>query len=179
MVSYFEPQRVSVLMESSHVSQLRRSSWRRVESCREMWQVYVLPAWNSNDAEDSIVGKTLAYTSIQFTNAKGEIAARGSHTKYVACTYPHDAFLEIYGHWRLTDMLHWPGSTHKISLKNCHLTENNELSEGHDILVFIQTLRRCTIQSYSNQGNADIRRNTLPIIQQFESSRDLGRVSIK
>lgn len=31
----------------------------------------------------SIVGKSLAYTSIQFTNAKGEIAARGSHTKYV------------------------------------------------------------------------------------------------
>ncbi|KAE8453653.1 hypothetical protein EG329_009164 [Mollisiaceae sp. DMI_Dod_QoI] len=27
-------------------------------------------------------GKTLAYTSIQFTNSKGEIAARGSHTKY-------------------------------------------------------------------------------------------------
>ncbi|TVY68999.1 putative esterase [Lachnellula suecica] len=26
-------------------------------------------------------GKTLAYTSIQFTNSKGEIAARGSHTK--------------------------------------------------------------------------------------------------
>jgi hypothetical protein len=29
------------------------------------------------------VGKTLAYTSIQFINTKGEIAARGSHTKYV------------------------------------------------------------------------------------------------
>lgn len=26
-------------------------------------------------------GKTLAYTSIQFVNEKGEIAARGSHTK--------------------------------------------------------------------------------------------------
>lgn len=26
-------------------------------------------------------GKTLAYTSISFTNSKGEIAARGSHTK--------------------------------------------------------------------------------------------------
>jgi acyl-coenzyme A thioesterase 13 len=26
-------------------------------------------------------GKTLAYTSICFTNSKGEIAARGSHTK--------------------------------------------------------------------------------------------------
>ena len=29
-------------------------------------------------------GKTLAYTSISFTNSKGEIAARGSHTKWVA-----------------------------------------------------------------------------------------------
>ncbi|KAM0164439.1 hypothetical protein ACHAPG_000637 [Botrytis cinerea] len=28
-------------------------------------------------------GKTLAYTSIQFTNSKGEVAARGSHTKSV------------------------------------------------------------------------------------------------
>jgi len=27
------------------------------------------------------VGKTLAYTSIEFTNSKGELAARGSHTK--------------------------------------------------------------------------------------------------
>jgi len=32
-------------------------------------------------------GKTLAYTSIQFTNSKGEIAARGSHTKYVALAW--------------------------------------------------------------------------------------------
>ncbi|KAE9377186.1 acyl-coenzyme A thioesteras-like protein 13 [Stipitochalara longipes BDJ] len=34
-------------------------------------------------------GKTLAYTSIQFTNAKGEVAARGSHTKYVALAWKH------------------------------------------------------------------------------------------
>ncbi|CAD6448306.1 21b28138-40e9-4a73-b6c9-8137343f90ce [Sclerotinia trifoliorum] len=32
-------------------------------------------------------GKTLAYTSIQFTNSKGELAARGSHTKYVALAW--------------------------------------------------------------------------------------------
>ncbi|KAI2607739.1 Thioesterase/thiol ester dehydrase-isomerase [Hypoxylon fragiforme] len=30
------------------------------------------------------IGKTLAYTSITFRNSKGELAARGSHTKYVA-----------------------------------------------------------------------------------------------
>ncbi|KAI1155607.1 Thioesterase/thiol ester dehydrase-isomerase [Nemania diffusa] len=29
------------------------------------------------------IGKTLAYTSITFQNTKGELAARGSHTKYV------------------------------------------------------------------------------------------------
>ena len=28
------------------------------------------------------VGKTLAYTSIRFTNSKEELVARGSHTKY-------------------------------------------------------------------------------------------------
>ncbi|PBP19757.1 PaaI_thioesterase family protein [Diplocarpon rosae] len=34
-------------------------------------------------------GKTLAYTSIEFTNAKGQLAARGSHTKYVALAWKH------------------------------------------------------------------------------------------
>ncbi|PSS15080.1 hypothetical protein M430DRAFT_123751 [Amorphotheca resinae ATCC 22711] len=34
-------------------------------------------------------GKTLAYTSIQFTNSKGELAARGSHTKYIALAWKH------------------------------------------------------------------------------------------
>jgi len=29
-------------------------------------------------------GKTLAYTSIRFTNDKNELVARGSHTKYVS-----------------------------------------------------------------------------------------------
>lgn len=33
------------------------------------------------------VGKTLAYTSIRFTNAKDELVARGSHTKYVALAW--------------------------------------------------------------------------------------------
>ncbi|KAL4787561.1 HotDog domain-containing protein [Aspergillus varians] len=32
-------------------------------------------------------GKTLAYTSIRFMNAKGDIFARGSHTKYVALAW--------------------------------------------------------------------------------------------
>ncbi|RYP89825.1 hypothetical protein DL770_004036 [Monosporascus sp. CRB-9-2] len=46
------------------------------------------------------VGMTLAYTSVVFKNSKGELAARGSHTKYVskawqaqseAFTLPEDA----------------------------------------------------------------------------------------
>ncbi|KEZ42187.1 hypothetical protein SAPIO_CDS6258 [Scedosporium apiospermum] len=32
------------------------------------------------------IGKTLAYTMVHFWNSKGELAARGSHTKYVAGT---------------------------------------------------------------------------------------------
>ncbi|KAL2866852.1 PaaI family thioesterase [Aspergillus lucknowensis] len=32
-------------------------------------------------------GKTLAYTSIKFTNGKGDVFARGSHTKYVALAW--------------------------------------------------------------------------------------------
>jgi acyl-coenzyme A thioesterase 13 len=35
----------------------------------------------------STVGKTLAFTSINFTNSKGELFARGSHTKYVALAW--------------------------------------------------------------------------------------------
>jgi acyl-coenzyme A thioesterase 13 len=33
------------------------------------------------------VGKTLAFTSINFSNSKGEVFARGSHTKYVALAW--------------------------------------------------------------------------------------------
>ncbi|GLA16264.1 hypothetical protein AnigIFM62618_002834 [Aspergillus niger] len=32
-------------------------------------------------------GKTLAYTSIKFANTKGEVFARGSHTKFVAVAW--------------------------------------------------------------------------------------------
>ncbi|KAK7424671.1 hypothetical protein QQX98_000247 [Neonectria punicea] len=32
------------------------------------------------------IGKTLAYTTVTFTNGKGQLAARGSHTKYVTGT---------------------------------------------------------------------------------------------
>lgn len=30
------------------------------------------------------IGKTLAFTQVTFTNSKGQLAARGSHTKWVA-----------------------------------------------------------------------------------------------
>ncbi|GAT25367.1 thioesterase family protein [Aspergillus luchuensis] len=36
---------------------------------------------------DLNVGKTLAYTSIKFANTKGEVFARGSHTKFVALAW--------------------------------------------------------------------------------------------
>ncbi|KLU82642.1 PaaI_thioesterase [Magnaporthiopsis poae ATCC 64411] len=36
------------------------------------------------------IGKTLAYTTVVFQNAKGELAARGSHTKFVAKVWPND-----------------------------------------------------------------------------------------
>ncbi|KAJ4190315.1 hypothetical protein FALCPG4_004331 [Fusarium falciforme] len=32
------------------------------------------------------IGKTLAFTQVTFTNSKGQLAARGSHTKYVTGT---------------------------------------------------------------------------------------------
>jgi acyl-coenzyme A thioesterase 13 len=32
-------------------------------------------------------GKTLAYTSVQFTNAQNQLVARGSHTKFVALAF--------------------------------------------------------------------------------------------
>ena len=36
---------------------------------------------------ESTVGKTLAFTSINFSNSNGEVFARGSHTKYVALAW--------------------------------------------------------------------------------------------
>ncbi|RDA93178.1 hypothetical protein CP533_3203 [Ophiocordyceps camponoti-saundersi (nom. inval.)] len=36
------------------------------------------------------IGGTLAYTSVTFTNSKGQLAARGSHTKYVVGTKNED-----------------------------------------------------------------------------------------
>lgn len=35
-----------------------------------------------------VVGKTLAYTTVTFTNSKGQLAARGSHTKLVQSAFP-------------------------------------------------------------------------------------------
>ncbi|KFA80752.1 hypothetical protein S40288_05558 [Stachybotrys chartarum IBT 40288] len=36
------------------------------------------------------IGKTLAFTTVIFTNSKGQLAARGSHTKYIAGTMGED-----------------------------------------------------------------------------------------
>jgi hypothetical protein len=72
-----------------------------------------LTAFNKVGTKDKPVGKTLAYTSIQFTNGKGEIAARGSHTKYVVATSPRD-FSKVIIDW-VTDMWLLPGSTQRTS----------------------------------------------------------------
>ncbi|KAL2832413.1 HotDog domain-containing protein [Aspergillus cavernicola] len=44
-------------------------------------------------------GKTLAYTSIRFMNSKGDIFARGSHTKYVGLAWkdPQNVVEELSG----------------------------------------------------------------------------------
>lgn len=34
-----------------------------------------------------VVGKTLAFTTVRFMNAKNEVVARGSHTKFVALAH--------------------------------------------------------------------------------------------
>ncbi|KAM6479071.1 HotDog domain-containing protein [Trichoderma sp. SZMC 28011] len=40
------------------------------------------------------IGKTLAYTTVRFYNSKGQLAARGSHTKFVSGTLgPDGAFV--------------------------------------------------------------------------------------
>jgi len=38
----------------------------------------------SKEVQCDKFGKTLAYTSIRFTNDSNELVARGSHTKYVS-----------------------------------------------------------------------------------------------
>ncbi|GKT65591.1 thioesterase superfamily protein [Colletotrichum tofieldiae] len=42
---------------------------------------------------DINVGRTLAYTTVTFFNKKGELAARGSHTKYIAKTWETEDFV--------------------------------------------------------------------------------------
>ncbi|KAG2025357.1 hypothetical protein GB937_003123 [Aspergillus fischeri] len=44
-------------------------------------------------------GKTLAYTNIKFINSKGEVFARGSHTKYIALAWkdPKNIVEELEG----------------------------------------------------------------------------------
>ncbi|KAM0577101.1 hypothetical protein ACHAO3_004180 [Verticillium nonalfalfae] len=39
------------------------------------------------------MGRTLAYTTVKFFNKKGELAARGSHTKYVSKTWENEDYV--------------------------------------------------------------------------------------
>lgn len=36
------------------------------------------------------LGKTLAFTNVEFTNDKGQLVARGSHTKFIAIAHTHE-----------------------------------------------------------------------------------------
>ncbi|KAG6003050.1 hypothetical protein E4U54_000754 [Claviceps lovelessii] len=52
---------------------------------------YLAPGGKAGDVLRGVatcdkIGKTLAYTTVMFTNGKGQLAARGSHTKYVSGT---------------------------------------------------------------------------------------------
>jgi acyl-coenzyme A thioesterase 13 len=44
--------------------------------------------------ETWVVGKTLAFTTIKFMNSKGDVFARGSHTKYVS-TFTNIGIIEL------------------------------------------------------------------------------------
>lgn len=63
-----------------------------------------------------VVGKTLAYTSINFHNEKKELVARGSHTKYVFSAYDDNKMLTNGN----TDTSPWPGRTRTTLLRSCH-----------------------------------------------------------
>ncbi|KAJ4861913.1 thioesterase superfamily domain-containing protein [Trichoderma breve] len=45
------------------------------------------------------IGKTLAYTTVQFYNSKGQLAARGSHTKFVSGTLGPDGAFVAPAQW--------------------------------------------------------------------------------
>ncbi|KAK5995292.1 Putative esterase C31F10.02 [Cladobotryum mycophilum] len=45
------------------------------------------------------IGKSLAYTTVQFYNSKGQLAARGSHTKYVRGTEGPDGLYVAPPEW--------------------------------------------------------------------------------
>lgn len=56
-----------------------------VRTCTLVWML--IPCRTDFSAT---VGKTLAYTSIRFTNSKDELVARGSHTKYVSLAWKEE-----------------------------------------------------------------------------------------
>ncbi|EBA27194.1 PaaI_thioesterase family protein [Aspergillus fumigatus A1163] len=48
---------------------------------------YLSSGGKVGDKIQAVLGKTLAYTNIKFMNSKGEVFARGSHTKYIALAW--------------------------------------------------------------------------------------------
>lgn len=47
-------------------------------------------------ANNRTVGKTLAYTTVTFRNQKGELCARGSHTKFVTHAWNAQGGSELF-----------------------------------------------------------------------------------
>ncbi|EAW20470.1 PaaI family thioesterase [Aspergillus fischeri NRRL 181] len=60
---------------------------------------YLSSGGKVGDKIQAVLGKTLAYTNIKFINSKGEVFARGSHTKYIALAWkdPKNIVEELEG----------------------------------------------------------------------------------
>jgi hypothetical protein len=52
-----------------------------------LFEYGTLPETAGTDNGGIVVGKTMAFTSIQFKNSNDEVFARGSHTKYIALAW--------------------------------------------------------------------------------------------
>ncbi|KAI0441602.1 Thioesterase/thiol ester dehydrase-isomerase [Xylaria telfairii] len=73
------------------------------------------------------IGRTMAYTTVTFQNHKGELAARGSHTKYVtpAVEAQHELFVPpnsakaIEEEWKRHILLSWYIRTDTLQILNC------------------------------------------------------------
>ncbi|KAJ3754835.1 thioesterase thiol ester dehydrase-isomerase [Lentinula raphanica] len=95
---------------------------------------FVRPAGKPGDvlhvkAMLTALGKSLAYTRVEFTNPAGDLVAYGYHTKYVGKSSTHQAgpILSLHGHL---------ANVPKNEQKNIKLSEDGEtVLEGEDLDV--------------------------------------------